>query len=49
MPKMVNFGEFWNPEFCGNTELPDTLILIGQKLVEKAKISDATFLAKKVL
>ena len=26
------------PEACGQTVLPDRLILIGQKLVEKAKI-----------
>ena len=39
MPKMVQFGEFfWKPEACGQTELPDRSDLIGQKLVENAKI-----------
>ena len=35
---MVNFGEFLKPETCGQTVLPAMSILIGQKLVEKAKI-----------
>ena len=35
---MVNFGEFSKPETCGQTVLPDMSILIGQKMVEKAKI-----------
>ena len=35
---MVNFGEFSKLETCGQTVLPDMSILIGQKLVEKAKI-----------
>ena len=38
MPKMVNFGEFLKLEACGQTVLPDRLILIGQKWVENAKI-----------
>ena len=29
---------FWKPEACGQTELPDRSVLIGQKLVENAKI-----------
>ena len=29
---------FWKPEACGQTVLPDKSLLIGQKLVEKAKI-----------
>ena len=33
---MVHFGEFLKT--CGQTVLPDTSILIGQKLVENAKI-----------
>ena len=33
MPKMLHF---WKP--CGQTVLPDRLILIGQKSVENAKI-----------
>ena len=28
MPKMVNFGEFLKTEACGQTELPDGLLLI---------------------
>ena len=35
---MVQFGEFWKPEACGQTVLPDKSVLIGQKLVENAKI-----------
>ena len=39
MPKMVYFGEFFlKPKACGQTELPDRSVLIGQKLVENAKI-----------
>ena len=38
MTKMVNFGYFWKPEACGQTVLPDRSVLIGQKLVENAKI-----------
>ena len=34
---MVHFGEFWKPEACGQTVLPDRSVLIGQKLVKKAK------------
>ena len=32
------FGEFWKLEACGQTELPDRSILIGQKSGENAKI-----------
>ena len=36
---MVQFGEFLKKrEACGQTVLPDRSILIGQKLVENAKI-----------
>ena len=35
---MVHFGEFWTPEACGQTVLPDRSDLIGQKLMENAKI-----------
>ena len=35
---MVQFGEFWKPKACGQTELPDRSVLIGQKLVGNAKI-----------
>ena len=36
---MVHFGEFFlKPEACGQTVLPDMSVLIGQKLVENAKI-----------
>ena len=36
MSKMVHFGEFLKT--CGQTVLPDKLILIGQKLVENVKM-----------
>ena len=35
---MVQFGEFLKPKACGQTELPDMLILIAPKLVTNAKI-----------
>ena len=35
---MVILTSFWKPEACGQTVLPDTSILIGQKLVENDKI-----------
>ena len=38
MPKMVKLTSFWKPEACGQTVLPDRSILIGQKLVENARI-----------
>ena len=41
---MVNFGEFWKPEACGQTVLPDRTILIVPKLVENAKIQVRHFL-----
>ena len=31
-------ASFWKPEACGQTVLPDRSILIGQKLVENAKM-----------
>ena len=31
-------ASFWKPEACGQTVLPDRSLLIGQKLVENAKI-----------
>ena len=31
-------ARFWKPEACGQTVLPDRSLLIGQKLVENAKI-----------
>ena len=36
---MVHFGEFLKPEACGQTVLPDRSVLIGQKLMENAKIA----------
>ena len=38
-------ASFWKPEACGQTVLPDRSVLIGQKLVENAKINNpnATF------
>ena len=38
MTKWSNLGRFGKPEACGQTELPDRSISIGQKLVENAKI-----------
>ena len=38
MAKIVHFGEFLKTEACGQTVLPDRSVLIGQKLVENAKI-----------
>ena len=38
MPKWSNLASFWKPEACGQTVLPDRLVLIGQKLVENSKI-----------
>ena len=35
---MVHFGEFLKTEACGQTVLPDRSVLVGQKLVENAKI-----------
>ena len=36
---MVHFDEFFEkPEACGQTVLADRLVLLGQKLVENAKI-----------
>ena len=35
---MLNLAIFWKPEACGQTVLPDMSILIGQKLVENARI-----------
>ena len=40
MPKMFNLASFWKPEACGQTVLPDMSVLIGQKLVENAKIQN---------
>ena len=31
-------ASFWKPEACGQTVLPDRSVLIGQKVVENAKI-----------
>ena len=31
-------ASFWQPEACGQTVLPDRSVLIGQKMVENAKI-----------
>ena len=35
---MVNLASFWKTEACGQTVLPDRSVLIGQKMVENAKI-----------
>ncbi len=36
--KWPNLASFWKLEACGQTVLPDRSVLIGQKLVENAKI-----------
>ena len=36
--KKVNLTSFWKTEACGQTVLPDMSTLIGQKLMENAKI-----------
>ena len=33
-----NFGDFWKPEACAQIVLPDRSLLIGQSLLENAKI-----------
>ena len=38
MQNMLNLASFWKPEACGQTVLPDRSVLIGQKLMENAKI-----------
>ena len=35
-------ANFWKPEACGQTVLPDRSVLIGQKLVENVKIQMRT-------
>ena len=35
---MIILASFRKPEACGQTVLPDMSVLIGQKLVENAKI-----------
>ena len=35
---MLQFGEFLKSEACGQAVLPERSILVGPKLVEKAKI-----------
>ena len=42
MPKIVNLASFWKPKVCGQTELPDRSVLIGQKLIENSN-SNSTF------
>ena len=43
MAKIVHSGEFWKPEACGQTVLPDRSLFKEQKMVENAQISNATF------
>ena len=40
MPKTVNLASFWRPKACGQTDLPDRSVLIGQKLAENAKMAN---------
>ena len=35
---MLNLASFEKPKACGQTELPDRSILVGQNLVENAQI-----------
>ena len=44
MPKMVQFDDSFKPEACGQTVLPDRSVLIGQKMVENAKIKKNSIL-----
>ena len=37
---MFNLTSYWKPQACGQTALPDKSIVIGQKLVENAKIEN---------
>ena len=43
--KNAKNSQFWRvlENLCGQTVLPDMSLLIGQKLVENAKIQNATF------
>ena len=43
MPKMGKLAGFWKSEACGQTVLPDRSVLIGQKMVENAKIKQIKF------
>ena len=36
--KWSNLASYWKPKACGQTKLPDRPVLIGQTLVENAKI-----------
>ena len=36
----------WKPDICSQTVLPDRLLLIGQKLVENAKINQIRYFLK---
>ncbi len=36
--KWSNLASFWTPKACGQAELPDRSVLIGQKLVENGNI-----------
>ena len=38
MPKIAQFWRFFKPEVWSQTVLPDRSILMGQKLIENAKI-----------
>ena len=40
MPKKSILASFWKLEACGQTVLPDRSVLVGQKLVESAKIQN---------
>ena len=37
---MLILASFWKSEACGQTALPDRSLLIEQKLVENAKITE---------
>ena len=39
---MLNLASLRKPKVCGQKELPDRSVLIGQKLVENAKIKKST-------
>ena len=43
--KWSSLASFCNPKACGQTVLPDRSVLIGQKLVENAKIKKCDILS----
>ena len=46
MTKKVNFASFWKPKATRLTMLPESALLVGQKMVENAKNQNGPKLAK---